>query len=355
MGQLVFQATLGGQVNLVGPNTASTFNINVPAFAGTMASLASVTTNGVTYVNSSGQPTTGTALTFDGTNFATTGTATATKLIPTGSSVTGNGLYLPAANSLGLSTNGTNAVYIDASQNVGIGTSSPGTKLEVKGAGFVAASVSGDSTSETQLRFNTNTSARISQQSNQPLLFDTNGTERMRIDSSGNLLVGTTAAGTKVGVGWNSAATQGISLSTTSTTFTGSPIVFYNSSGGVSGFIGQSASSVTYSTSSDYRLKDNVQPITTGLATVSALKPVTYDWKIDGLHGEGFIAHELQEVIPLAVTGDKDAVNQDGSIKSQGVDYSKIVVHLVAACQELKATVDAQAAEITALKVKVGV
>ena len=68
MGQLVFQATLGGQVNLVGPNTASTFNINVPAFAGTMASLASVTTNGVTYVNSSGQPTTGSAFVFDGAN-----------------------------------------------------------------------------------------------------------------------------------------------------------------------------------------------------------------------------------------------------------------------------------------------
>jgi hypothetical protein len=66
-------------------------------------------------------------LTFDGTNFATTGTATAAKLIPTGTSVTGNGLYLPAANALGLSTNGTNAVYIDSSQNVGIGTTSPST------------------------------------------------------------------------------------------------------------------------------------------------------------------------------------------------------------------------------------
>ena len=68
MGNLVFQATLGGQVNLVGPNTASTFNINVPALSGTMASIASVNNNGVIYVNSSGQPTTGTALVFDGTN-----------------------------------------------------------------------------------------------------------------------------------------------------------------------------------------------------------------------------------------------------------------------------------------------
>jgi len=77
--------------------------------------------------------------------------------------------------------------------------------------------------------------------------------------------------------------------------------------------------------------------MTTGLETINALKPVTYDWLVDGTPGEGFIAHELQAVIPHAVTGEKDAVNEDGSIKPQGVDYSKIVVHLVAAIQELKA------------------
>ena len=157
MGQLVFQATLGGQVNLVGPNTASTLNINVPAFAGTMASLATVTNNGVTYVNSSGQPTTGSAITFDGTNFATTGTASATKLIPTGNSATGNGLYLPAANALGLSTNGTNAVYIDASQNVGIGTASPGYRLDVPSAdtstGYAARFRSNATATKSRLQF----------------------------------------------------------------------------------------------------------------------------------------------------------------------------------------------------------
>jgi len=86
--------------------------------------LSAGTANGVTYLNGSKSLTSGSAITFDGTNFATTGTATAAKLIPTGTSVTGNGLYLPAANALGLSTNGTNAVYIDASQNVGIGGAS---------------------------------------------------------------------------------------------------------------------------------------------------------------------------------------------------------------------------------------
>ena len=76
------------------------------------------------------------------------------------------------------------------------------------------------------------------------------------------------------------------------------------------------------------------------LNAVSALKPCTYEWKVSGLGGEGFIAHELQEVIPHAVMGEKDAVHEDGSIRPQGIDYGKIVVHLVAAIQELTAKVD---------------
>lgn len=103
------------------------------AVAGTLSNSAG-TANGVTFLNGSKALTTSSALTFDGTNFATTGTATAAKLIPTGSSATGNGLYLPAANSVGISTNGTNAVYINSSQNVGIGNSSPAAKLDVTGA-----------------------------------------------------------------------------------------------------------------------------------------------------------------------------------------------------------------------------
>ena len=81
--------------------------------------------------------------------------------------------------------------------------------------------------------------------------------------------------------------------------------------------------------------------MTGGLTTVLALKPVTYDWISNGSAGEGFIAHELQAVIPDAVHGEKDAVNEDGSINAQGVDFSKIVPHLVAAIQELTARLTA--------------
>jgi hypothetical protein len=92
--------------------------------------------------------------------------------------------------------------------------------------------------------------------------------------------------------------------------------------------------------------------MTMGLATIAALKPVNYDWISTKEQGEGFIAHELQEVIPHAVTGEKDAVDENGKPIHQGVDYSKIVVHLVAACQELKAQNDELKARVAALEAK---
>jgi hypothetical protein len=92
--------------------------------------------------------------------------------------------------------------------------------------------------------------------------------------------------------------------------------------------------------------------MTSGLATLAALNPVTYKWNADDSDGEGFIAHELAEVIPLAVTGEKDAVDKDGKPVHQGVDYSKIVVYLVAAIQELSAKNGALEARLTALEAK---
>jgi hypothetical protein len=96
-----------------------------------------------------------------------------------------------------------------------------------------------------------------------------------------------------------------------------------------------------YNTSSDYRLKENIAPMTGALAKVKLLKPCTYTWKLTGAEGQGFIAHELQEVIPDAVHGEKDAVDEDGNVVSQGIDTSYVVATLTAAIQELKAEFDA--------------
>jgi hypothetical protein len=118
------------------------------------------------------------------------------------------------------------------------------------------------------------------------------------------------------------------------------------------GSIGVTASATSYNTSSDYRLKQNIVPMTGALAKVALLKPVTYKWKADESDGQGFIAHELAEVVPDCVTGEKDALKEDGNPDYQGVDTSFLVATLTAAIQELKVIVDAQAVEIAALKAK---
>jgi hypothetical protein len=105
------------------------------------------------------------------------------------------------------------------------------------------------------------------------------------------------------------------------------------------GTISVTTTATAYNTSSDYRLKESIKPLNSGLTRVNALKPSVYNWKSDGSNGEGFLAHELAEVVPLAVTGQKDAVNDDGSINPQSVDLSKVVPILVAAIQELTARI----------------
>jgi hypothetical protein len=123
----------------------------------------------------------------------------------------------------------------------------------------------------------------------------------------------------------------------------------YNGAG-IGSITQNGTTAVAYNTSSDYRLKENIAPMTGALATVSQLKPVTYSWKADGSDGQGFIAHELQEVMPDCVTGEKDAVDAEGNPVHQGIDTSFLVATLTAAIQELKAIVDAQAVRIAALE-----
>ena len=114
-------------------------------------------------------------------------------------------------------------------------------------------------------------------------------------------------------------------------------IAFENGAGVIKGSISSSHYATIYSTSSDYRLKEDIQPITNATERLLKLKPVNFKW-IDGQQrSDGFIAHELQEHLPEAVTGEKDAVDEDGNIELQGIDQSKIVPLLVKTIQELEA------------------
>jgi hypothetical protein len=167
-------------------------------------------------------------------------------------------------------------------------------------------------------------------------------TNAMTLDASGNLLVGTTSAFNSARVSISGAGgSGGIVTAIQNDNDTYFAINFRNSGGTSCGSISCTTSATAFNLSSDYRLKESVQPLTGGLTRINALKPSIYKWKVDGKSGEGFIAHELADVVPLAVTGEKDAVNEDGSIKPQQVDFSKIVPILVAAIQELTAEVNA--------------
>lgn len=127
---------------------------------------------------------------------------------------------------------------------------------------------------------------------------------------------------------------------------------YWQRAGSLVGSISSSGSTTAYNTSSDYRLKENVQPMVGALDKIALLKPSTYTWKLDGSEGEGFIAHELQEIFPQAVTGIKDAVNEDGSIEPQGIDTSFLVATLTAAIQEQQALIENLTTRLAALENK---
>jgi hypothetical protein len=126
---------------------------------------------------------------------------------------------------------------------------------------------------------------------------------------------------------------------------------FINSSGTTIGNINQATSTtVAYATSSDYRLKENILPMAGALDTVTKLKPVTYTWKENGEQGQGFIAHELAEIVPDCVVGTKDELDIDGNPKYQGIDTSFLVATLTAAIQEQTQIINDLKARITALE-----
>jgi hypothetical protein len=135
----------------------------------------------------------------------------------------------------------------------------------------------------------------------------------------------------------------------------GIPLYFLvNSSATLSGYVVCSGGSTSYITSSDYRMKENDVNINkdTALAKIMSLRPVTFDWKQEfgGQQGIGFIAHELQAVAPECVDGQKDAVNENGTIKPQGVDTSWLIPSICSAMQKQQQLIEQLMAKVAALE-----
>ena len=290
-----------------------------------------------------------TTLSATGVTTVQAGSAAAPAITTTGDSNTG--VFFPAADTIAWTTGGTERMRVDSSGNVGIGTSSPrdvagyvslglndttGGLIDFFAAGTRSATIGGGSSN---LTLGTTIAT--------PIVFNINTNEAARFDTSGYLLINQTSNVTSSYLQIKGAQ-PAISCESTSTGSV-NQVLFRNPNGQV-GSIGTSGTSTSYNTSSDYRLKENVQPMQGALAKVQSLKPVTYKWKVDGSDGEGFIAHELQAVCPDAVTGEKDAVDAEGNPVYQGIDTSFLVATLTAAIQELKAELDIAKARIAALE-----
>ena len=277
----------------------------------------------------------------------------------------------------------TDTLYVDATNNrVGIGTSSPTNNLQIYNNGATSGQIhitntsTGATASDGVLfGYDGSNDVIINNQEATATKFYTNAAERMRIDSSGVVRINNTANATfnaQLNIFSPNTINCAIHLRT-NTGGTQSQIIFGNSNNDAVGSISTSGTSTAYNTSSDYRLKENVAPMSGSIDRLKQLKPSTWTW-IHGGNGEGFIAHEAQEVVPESVTGTKDAMrteeyevtpavtDDEGNVTTaavmgtrevpdyQGIDQSKLVPLLTAALQEAITKIEDLETRIQALE-----
>jgi hypothetical protein len=275
---------------------------------------------------------------------------------------------------------GNEGIRIDNAGNVGIGNSAPTQALDVTGTGKFSisiinsgsrtymgkdggnmhwlASIDGTETNNLAYGFETNGT------SIQTHRWNTGGTEKMRLNASGNLGIGNTNPSNKLHVQSSDATTvyiestasdnNGMLILNANTNQNWSSnwhefVYFRNQGNNIGGILGSNGGNmISYTTSSDYRLKTDLKGFN-GLDLVNKMKTYDYAWKRDSSRMYGFMAHELQEVLPYIVTGIKDAVDVNGKIIPQSVDYSKLTPILVKAIQEQDIKIKEQEGKITKL------
>ena len=350
---------------------------------------------------------------FGSQTVTTTGTSTAASFIPTSSSVPANGVYLPGANSLGLATASTERARIDSSGRLLVGTSSAraatsfaggGAQLQVEGTAYQSSSLSlinnqasadssyfvfgksrGTSTGSVTIVNNNDLLGSLwftgadgtslirgamieafvdgtPGASDMPgrLVFSTTAdgasspTERMRIKSTGTVQIGNGTVGftgtlvvdpVGVGNGYPITVNNPVSGSTNEV------VIDIYRQGNRTGYITNTNTVTSYTSTSDYRVKENVTAITDGIARLQQLRPSCFNFIVDpGKTVDGFIAHEVQSVVPEAVAGEKDAVDAKGNPVYQGIDQSKLVPLLTAALQEAIGEIESLKARVAALE-----
>ena len=324
-----------------------------------------------------------------GGNVATTntGTAAAPNFAISSGALGNNGMFCPAANTIAFSNAATERLRIDSSGNVGIGTSSPVQKFNVDtGDMALSCTTDGDGNDLGEFMFWNRTHAGsgagtsfvndvasmqgkmvgTGNNSGGSLHFYTKSdggskTERVRVNGGGDTCFNCTSSPTANGTGTggiNQLVTSGDAYNLKHTvngntimnmwqTGTGGCAALSFHKGNTQVFVGSitmSTSSTAYNTSSDYRLKTNVTYDWDATARLKQLRPARFEWIADGddaVPVDGFLAHEVSDIVPEAITGTKDAVDEDGNIVAQSIDQSKLVPLLVKTIQELEARIAA--------------
>jgi hypothetical protein len=291
---------------------------------------------------------------------------------------TGGGMKLEFGTAGGGAAIGAARMTLDADGNVSIGGSLTVDPASVGGK-FLALDTSASGDGHILLQRAGSNKWQITSGTTNALQFYnyTAGGESMRIDSSGNMLVGCTTVNAD-GVSINprssgSNTTTSIIFNRANTTIAGRVLNFLNN-GNLVGYVEHNNSSTSYNTSSDYRLKTDAQPMVGATARVQALNPVNFEWISSGERVDGFLAHEAKAVVPECVSGIKDAmmdqeyevtpavIDENGTTTTeavmgtrsvpdyQGIDQSKIVPLLTAALQEALTKIDDMETRLAALE-----
>jgi len=243
------------------------------------------------------------------------------------------------------------ALVIKSTGNVGIGTSSPniigftGTMLTVNGTGnYQGLEIATSGTSRMTITADSSGTYGIisTRQTGMYLIFEVGAaSEAMRINPSKQIGINSANTSARLNMTFGGAGQNGFSMLDGDNTVNATFIDFKNSSGTIIGSISRSGgtNAVLYNTTSDYRLKEDLRDFN-GLEEVMAIKVYDFNWIGTNERTNGVIAHELAEILPFAVTGKKDKIDEEGNIIYQSVDYSKIVPSLTKAIQEQQTQIE---------------
>ena len=373
MSSIVLSGATSGSTT-ISPTDTVTITCTLPSTGGTIqTSGAGYTTNGVAYASSTSALATGSGLVWTG-GTAQLGfqNAAASGYAYIGSSGAGTN------KDLSFYMGATNVMTLNNSGQLGIGTPSPASTLDLQATQTVLGLTSTTGTNSASINIKNNSGSTafyigidnstgsnftgtayapfLWSQNAYPIIFGTSNAERMRLDSSGTLIINATAkvsGTTYLSVQGSTATSNIMEQKDTGTSYASGNYyqVYFNSTNGVAGGVAHTAATtVAFNTSSDVRLKKNIVDAPSALDKVVAAQVRSFDWKDDDRHVEyGFIAQELFQHFPEAVGKGDDAAEIESPKSTWQVEYGRLTPMLVKAIQELSTLITAQQSTIQSL------